>query len=85
VEEVLTPRYVGPPAWIEKRQTSSQRTSLDQPLDLQRLSAVGDLDLLHHLLEHGYVARCDSAGRTVITLAVDDWLLERLLTFRRRR
>ena len=37
--------------------------------------------LLYHLLEHGDVAGRDAAGRTVITLAVDDWLLERLLTF----
>ena len=38
-------------------------------------------DILDHLLEHGDVAGRDAAGRTVITLAVDDWLLERLLTF----
>jgi hypothetical protein len=37
--------------------------------------------ILHHLLEHGEVADGDAVGRTVITLAVDDWLLERLLTF----
>jgi hypothetical protein len=37
--------------------------------------------ILHHLLEHGDVAGRDAAGRTVITLAVDDGLLERLLTF----
>jgi hypothetical protein len=30
---------------------------------------------------NGARARLRSAGRTVITLAVDDWLLERLLTF----
>jgi hypothetical protein len=37
--------------------------------------------ILHHLLEHGDVAGHDAVGRTVITLAVDDWLLEHLLTF----
>jgi hypothetical protein len=37
--------------------------------------------ILHHLLEHGDVAGRDAVGRTVITFAVDDWLLERLLTF----
>ena len=37
--------------------------------------------ILHHLLEHGDVSGRDAAGRTVIMLAVDDWLLERLLTF----
>ncbi len=37
--------------------------------------------ILHHLLEHGDVAGQDAVGRTVITFAVDDWLLERLLTF----
>jgi hypothetical protein len=37
--------------------------------------------ILHHLIEHGDIAGHDLAGRTVITLAVDDWLLERLLTF----
>jgi hypothetical protein len=37
--------------------------------------------ILHHLLEHGDVAGRDAAGRTVITLAVDDWLPERLMTF----
>lgn len=37
--------------------------------------------ILHHILEHGDVAGRDAAGRTVIALAVDDWLLERLLTF----
>jgi hypothetical protein len=37
--------------------------------------------ILHHLLERGDFAGRDAAGRTVITLAVDDWLLERLLTF----
>jgi hypothetical protein len=37
--------------------------------------------LLHHLLETGDVIGRDDAGRTVIQLAADDWLLERLLTF----
>jgi hypothetical protein len=37
--------------------------------------------IVHHILEHGDVAGRDAAGRTVITLAVHDWLLERLLTF----
>ena len=37
--------------------------------------------LLHHLLEHGDVVGRDTAGRTIIQLAVDDWTLEKLLTF----
>ena len=37
--------------------------------------------LLHHLLEHGDVVGSDSAGRTVIQLPVDDWVLDRLLAF----
>ena len=37
--------------------------------------------LLHHLLEHGDVAGRDAAGRTIVQLSVDDWVLERLLTF----
>ncbi len=37
--------------------------------------------VLHHLLEHGDLAGRDAIGRTLITLAVDDRLLERLLTF----
>jgi hypothetical protein len=37
--------------------------------------------LLHHLLQHGDFVGRDTAGRTIITLAVDDWLLEQLLTF----
>jgi hypothetical protein len=37
--------------------------------------------ILHHLLQHGDIAGRDTAGRTVITLAVDRWLLEQLLTF----
>jgi hypothetical protein len=37
--------------------------------------------LLHHLLEHGDVVGRDTAGRTIVKLAVDDWLLEKLMTF----
>jgi hypothetical protein len=37
--------------------------------------------LLHHLLEHGDVVGRDSAGRTVIQLAVNGWIFERLMTF----
>ena len=37
--------------------------------------------ILHHLLAHGDIAGRDDAGRTLITLAVDDWLLDHLLTF----
>ena len=37
--------------------------------------------LLHHLLEAGDIVGRDAAGRVVIQLAADDWLLERLLTF----
>ena len=37
--------------------------------------------LLHHLLEHGDVVGRDSAGRTVIKLAVDGWVLEKLMAF----
>ena len=37
--------------------------------------------LLHHLLEAGDIIGRDAAGRAVIQLAADDWLLERLLTF----
>ena len=37
--------------------------------------------LLHHLLEAGDIIGRDAAGRTVIQVAADDWLLERLLTF----
>jgi hypothetical protein len=35
----------------------------------------------HHLLEHGDLSGRETVGRTLITLAVDDRLLERLLTF----
>jgi hypothetical protein len=34
-----------------------------------------------HLLERGDVVGNDTAGRTIIQLAVDDWTLERLMTF----
>jgi hypothetical protein len=37
--------------------------------------------LLHHLLEHGDVVGRDTAGRTIIQLAVDDRILETLMTF----
>jgi hypothetical protein len=37
--------------------------------------------LLHHLLKHGDLVGTDTAGRTIIQLAVDDWALERLMTF----
>jgi hypothetical protein len=37
--------------------------------------------IFRHLLEHGDVTSRDAGGRAVITLTVDDWLLERLLTF----
>jgi len=37
--------------------------------------------LLHALLEGGDVIGRDAAGRTVIQLAVGDWLLEQLLAF----
>ena len=37
--------------------------------------------LLHHLLEYGDILGKDTAGRTVIQVAADDWVLERLMTF----
>jgi hypothetical protein len=37
--------------------------------------------LLHHLLDHGDIMGRDTAGRNIIQLAVDDWALEKLLTF----
>ena len=37
--------------------------------------------LLHHLLEHGDIVGKNTVGRTVIQLAVDDWVLDRLLAF----
>jgi hypothetical protein len=35
--------------------------------------------LLHHLLEHGDLVGRDGAGRTVIQLAVDDCVLDKLM------
>lgn len=37
--------------------------------------------LVHHLLEHGDIVGQDAAGRTIIQLAVDDWVLEKLMGF----
>ena len=37
--------------------------------------------LLHHLLEHGDIIGTAAVGRTFILLAVDDRVLERLMTF----
>ena len=37
--------------------------------------------LLHHLLEHGDIVGRDAVGRTIIQLAIDDWALEKLMTF----
>jgi hypothetical protein len=37
--------------------------------------------LLHHLLEHGDIVGRDTAGRTVIQLSVNDYVLEMLMTF----
>jgi hypothetical protein len=37
--------------------------------------------LLHHLHEHGDIVGRGTAGRTLIQLTVDDWTLERLMTF----
>lgn len=37
--------------------------------------------LLHYLLEGGDIVGRDAAGRTVIQLAADDWLLEQLTGF----
>jgi hypothetical protein len=37
--------------------------------------------LLRHFLEAGDIVGRDGNGRTVIQLATDDWLLERLMTF----
>jgi hypothetical protein len=38
-------------------------------------------ELLHHLLEYGDIVGKDTAGRTIIQLAVDDRVLETLMTF----
>jgi hypothetical protein len=35
--------------------------------------------LLHHILEHGDVVGRDSAGRTILQLAVNDWVLDKLM------
>jgi hypothetical protein len=32
-------------------------------------------------MEHGDIVGRDTAGRTIIQLAVDDWTLEKLMTF----
>jgi hypothetical protein len=37
--------------------------------------------LLHHLLEHGDIVGSDPVGRTIVQLAVDDWVYEKLMTF----
>jgi hypothetical protein len=37
--------------------------------------------LLHHLLEHGDVVGRDRAGRTIIQLAVENWVLEKFMGF----
>jgi len=37
--------------------------------------------LLHHLLEHGDVVGRDRAGRTIIQLAVETWVLDKLMGF----
>jgi hypothetical protein len=39
--------------------------------------------LLHHPLDSGDIIGRDEAGRAVIQLAADDWLLEQLLTLMR--
>jgi hypothetical protein len=37
--------------------------------------------VLHYLLQHGDIAGRDAAGRTLLQLAVDDWLLDELCAF----
>jgi hypothetical protein len=37
--------------------------------------------LLHHLLEHCDIVGRDILGRTIIELALDAWVLEKLLAF----
>jgi hypothetical protein len=37
--------------------------------------------LLHYLLDHGDIVGRDTVGRTIIQLAVDDQVLETLMTF----
>jgi hypothetical protein len=39
------------------------------------------VSVLHQLLQHGDIAGRDTAGRTVLQLAVDDWLLDELWAF----
>jgi hypothetical protein len=41
--------------------------------------------ILHRFLEYDHLIGRDAAGWTVITLALDDWLLERAADVRRRR
>jgi hypothetical protein len=62
------------------------RRSMRQPMTMTILPLLLDpaaqaRTILHHLLQHGDIAGRDTAGRTVITLAVDRWLLKQLLTF----
>jgi hypothetical protein len=37
--------------------------------------------LLHHLLEHGDIVGRDTVGRTIIQLAVDERVLDKLMSF----
>jgi hypothetical protein len=37
--------------------------------------------VLHHLLQHGDIAGRDTAGRTLLQVAVDDWPLDELCAF----
>jgi len=37
--------------------------------------------VLHHLLEQGDIAGRDAAGRIVLQLSIDDWLLDELCAF----
>jgi hypothetical protein len=41
--------------------------------------AASSQNILHHLLEDGVFAGRDAGTRTVITVAVNDWRLERML------
>ena len=36
---------------------------------------------MHHILEQGDVIGADATGRTIIQLAVDDWVFDQLLQF----
>jgi hypothetical protein len=75
------------PFWISRNpkgaippvQPGSKRPTTVAPLPIDNATQVRTI--LHHLLEHGDIAGRDVAGHTVIRLAVDEWLLERLLTF----